>query len=133
MKKFLALILSFYSLLAQAAEPSPAAITQAELGRIVVGLLVVVGIIVLLAWLLRKVNAVQLGAGKGMRIIGSYGLGAREKIILVQIADRYLLLGVTAASINCLHDFGTTAPQGMSEESAKGFNQVLQQVLRKRK
>lgn len=132
MQKLTAILLLLISLPALAAKTAPAAITQGELGRILLGLLIVVGIIMGLAWVLKRVNAVQLGSNKAMKILATYGLGTRERLLLVQVADRYLLLGVTSAAINTLHDFGTTLPEGLSDDTGKGFGQVMQQVLRKR-
>src|SRR3569832_2742179 len=60
-----------------------------------VGMFVVIGIIVALAWLVRrmgKMNGFLLGV---VKIVSSLSLGAREKIVLVQEGEEQYLLGAT--------------------------------------
>jgi flagellar protein FliO/FliZ len=68
------------------------------------GLLFVLGLLFALMWLLKR-----MGIGNHQRRGGFYkvlatsALGPREKIVLVEIGDTWLVLGMTSNSINTLH------------------------------
>jgi flagellar protein FliO/FliZ len=68
-------------------------------------------------WIIKKIQDRQLGVRddlspeRGMHFIRSMPLGQRERIVLVEVGDRELLLGVTAGGINLLADWPiSTAP-----------------------
>ncbi|PJE16648.1 flagellar biosynthetic protein FliO [Legionella sp.] len=82
------------------ASSNTSALSNGELMRVLGGLLVVVAAIVLLSWLLRRLNGAKFANTNGFKIISCMSLGAREKIMLVRVGQRVLLLGVTSASIN---------------------------------
>ncbi len=62
-------------------------------------------------WLIKKVQDRQLGvrddlaATRTMHFVRSMPLGQRERIVLVEVGDREMLLGVTAGGINLLADW----------------------------
>jgi len=70
------------------------------------GLLLILAIIFSLAWLLKR-----MGQGGGMmannaiKIAASLPLGTRERIVLVDVGGKQLLLGMTPTSITTLHAF----------------------------
>lgn len=108
-----------------------AAMTGGELLRIVGGLLIVVAAIVLLSWLLKRLNGGKFATTKGLKIIACMNLGTREKIMLINIANRFLLVGVTPGSITTLHDFGEDCPPGFSSDSKASFSELLKSALGK--
>lgn len=67
-------------------------------------LALVVLIMLLLAWLARRSGFSRhfTPASSGITVVSSQSLGARQRIVLVDIADRRLVLGVTASQITCL-------------------------------
>ncbi|OCH98661.1 flagellar biosynthetic protein FliO [Legionella jamestowniensis] len=95
------------------------------------GLLLVVGVIVLLSWLLRRLNNAGLGNSNGFKVIASMSLGTREKIMLINTGNRFLLLGVTSGSINTLHDFGEELPVGFLSDTKTSFSEFLKTALGK--
>ena len=48
----------------------------------------------ILAWIMRRMNRWQMSAGGSLRLLGGLSLGARERILLVQVGDTQLLVGV---------------------------------------
>lgn len=113
------------------ASNNSAALSNGELMRVLVGLLVVVAVIVLLSWLLRRLNGAKFANANGFKIISCMSLGAREKIMLVRVGQRILLLGVTSGSINTLHDFGEELPTSFSTHSKTSFSDFLKTALGK--
>lgn len=70
--------------------------------QMVLGLTVVVGLLLGSLWLIKRLSTPG-GAARGMKILGALPVGPRERIVLVEIADKVLVLGITAAGINALH------------------------------
>lgn len=102
-----------------------------EMLRLASGLLLVVLLIIVLAWIVRRLNQAGIGVSGAFRIMACSSLGPREKIMLVKAGERYLLLGVTSGSINTLHDFGEALPPGFQTETHNAFADLLKQVMRK--
>ncbi|TBN42127.1 flagellar biosynthetic protein FliO [Pseudomonas sp. BGI-2] len=114
MKKVLGLLLALpFSVLA--AEPVATAATVAaapavssgvagQLTQLVFGLLLVLGLIFFLAWLLRRVQqAGPAGKGQVIEIVGSRALGPRDRLMLVQVGNEQILLGLSPGTITALH------------------------------
>lgn len=73
--------------------------------QLILSLLVVVVSIVVVAWILRRVMRMQSPAGGNMRILAGLSLGSRERIVVVEVGDTQLLLGVAPGRIESLHIF----------------------------
>ncbi|HZF98460.1 MAG TPA: flagellar biosynthetic protein FliO [Pseudoxanthomonas sp.] len=75
------------------------------IGGAVVGLVLVLGLIFALAWVLKRMP----GAGVGLRqseqlkVVGMLAVGARERVVVVQVGAEQLLLGVGPGGISRLH------------------------------
>jgi len=68
-------------------------------------LLLVLGCIVALLMMLKKLNRMPAGKSGAMRVIGSLKVGTREKVVLLEVGDRQLLVGVAANGVNTLQCF----------------------------
>jgi flagellar protein FliO/FliZ len=102
------------------------------------GLGVVVALIFALAWMSKRLGGGSLGQNKFMKIIAVQALGAREKIILVDVAGKQMMLGVTPGRIATLHVFDEpvfavpASGEGggnLSARSASEFSRKLQEFL----
>lgn len=68
------------------------------------GLLFVLGLLLALVWLMKKMGiGNQQRRGGFYKVLATSALGPREKIVLVEIGDTWLVLGMTSNSINTLH------------------------------
>lgn len=85
--------------------PGPGGVAAADTLNVVLALLLVVGLIVALAWLLRRSGLAPLGAGGAGRVLASLPLGGRERAVLIEIGGQQLLLGVAAGQVNLLVRF----------------------------
>ncbi len=57
-----------------------------------------------LAWLLRRASGGHGSAGGGpMRIVGGLSLGSRERIVLVEVEDTWLVVGIAPGQVRTLH------------------------------
>jgi flagellar protein FliO/FliZ len=71
-----------------------------ELPNVVLSLLVVVGCIVLGAWLLRRSPMLKGARTKGrLKVLSTLALGPRERIVLVETGRSHLLIGVSPAGM----------------------------------
>lgn len=93
-------------------------------------------IIAACAWVARRAGfARRLPAGNQlMSVVASHSLGQRERVIVVDMNGKRLLLGVTATQINCLATFD--APEVNGNTPAAGtpptFQSTLMNLLKKR-
>ncbi|SIR79317.1 flagellar protein FliO/FliZ [Pseudomonas sp. B10] len=144
MKKFLWVLLA-WPLSVLAAEPSatnaaPAATAPmvnsgvaGQLTQLVFGLLLVLGLIFFLAWLLRRVQqAGPAGKGQVIELIGSRALGPRDRLMLVQVGNEQILLGLSPGTITALHVLKEPVEvPTASEKATPEFAQHLLKILGK--
>lgn len=86
-----------------AATPVAASGLGGQLTQLVLGLLLVLGLIFALAWLLRRVQYAGPRQGQAIELISSRALGARDRLVLVQVGNEQILLGLTPGRITPLH------------------------------
>jgi len=67
------------------------------------GLVLVVLVIFMLAWVVRKFNLNQHSQSGLIRIIAGLSIGTRDRIVLVQVGEEQILLGLTPGHIEKLH------------------------------
>lgn len=91
------------------------------------GLVLVVGLILLLAWLVRRVNGVS-AAGRGVKVLAAIPLGQRERAVLIQVGEQQMLLGVAPGRVNLLVRFDEPVVDS-AEVRGAAFAGRLQQVL----
>ncbi|TRX00485.1 flagellar biosynthetic protein FliO [Candidatus Methylobacter oryzae] len=67
------------------------------------GLLVVLAVFFFCVWGMRKLSGISTHGSEKMRVVGALSLGVREKVILLQVGRKQLVLGVTPGRIDALH------------------------------
>lgn len=100
--------------------------------QLVSGLVVVIICIVVLAWLAKKMNRLQACTDESLKIVGAISMGARERVVLLQVGEQQLLLGVSPGRINALHvlDEPVEASANCSPDTAgKGFAEKLKTMM----
>jgi flagellar protein FliO/FliZ len=71
--------------------------------QVIGSLLLVFGCIAGLLFLLRKVNGMSGSVVAPLKVLGSVRVGAREKVVLLQVGEQQLLVGVAAGGVNTLY------------------------------
>lgn len=101
-----------------------------------IGLLIVLGIFFLCVWAMRRLSGVTVNSAEKMRIVGGLSLGMREKVVLLQVGKKQLILGVTPGRIDALHvlegDDCLNREESPSMNMDTGFAQKLMQVMKGR-
>lgn len=67
------------------------------------GLVLVLAVMAMLAWGLRRGTRVRMVSGAGLETLGALSLGASERVVLIRAGDKHLLLGVAPGSVQTLH------------------------------
>lgn len=106
------------------------------IGGALFGLLLVLGLILGLAWMLRRLPGAGFRPAEGLRVVASLQLGAKERAVVVEVGGQQLLLGVTAAGISRLHELPQPLPPAEPArlpnlKDLPNFAQLLSQRLRK--
>lgn len=99
-----------------------------------IGLLIVLSVFFLCVWGVRKLNGLTVSGAEKMRVLGGLSLGMREKVILLQVGKKQLVLGVTPGRIETLHvlegDDCLLKEETVSEAAETGFAQKLLQAIK---
>ncbi|MEM5433229.1 flagellar biosynthetic protein FliO [Cupriavidus oxalaticus] len=92
-------------------KPAPAISGAGSLAQAGLGLFAVIALILGMAWLARRAGLVRHATGGVMKVVGSTMLGARQRLVLVEVGDTWLVLGVSPGEIRPLHSMpaNTTA------------------------
>lgn len=77
-------------------------VSSGDVAQWILALLVVLSVFLLSVWLLRKSGTLAL-VGKGqLAVLAALSLGMREKLVLVKVGDKQLLLSVCSGRIDKL-------------------------------
>lgn len=77
--------------------------TTGALFQTFLALVVVLGILYAFLWLLRRYAPTQTGAQGVVKVVGGVMLGPREKVVVVEVGETWLLVGVAPGRVNALH------------------------------
>jgi flagellar protein FliO/FliZ len=122
-----ALIAASFSPLVLAAEtarptftpPPTAAVSTGSVLQVIVSLLLVLAAVVMVAWVLKRINLPQQGSGNALKVISGVAVGQRERVVLVEVNDTWLVVGVAPGQVNALHSM----PKGsIPTQSNNGVN-----------
>ena len=102
------------------------------IGGALFGLLRVLGLILGLAWLLKRMPGTGLGIrpSEQLRVVSMLSVGAKERVMVIEVGKEQLLIGVTAGGITALH----TLPEPLVVAPAPAlpnFAELLAKRLRK--
>jgi flagellar protein FliO/FliZ len=97
------------------------------LSQLVISLALVVGLVIVLAFLYKKMQ-LKLPGSKHFKIVSTLSLGPREKLLVIEIQGKQRVIGVTAHSVNFLFDLENPLPE---EKLALDFHTQLQSFLKK--
>jgi len=114
----------------------PAAVSSGSVMQIIFSLILVLAAVALVAWIMKRINLQQHGAASLLRVIGGVAVGQRERIVLVEVKDTWLIVGVAPGQVSTLH----TMPKGQLPDHVAGaagnvdgkFQMWLKQMVEKR-
>ncbi len=74
-----------------------------NLWQLTFGMLAVLALMLGLAWLLKRTGKLQMAAGGGLKVLGGLSMGSRERVVLLQVGETQLLVGVAPGRVQTLH------------------------------
>ena len=137
-----------------AAAPAPAAVLPAmppgapmtmapsssagSLLQTIFALVFVLALLIGLAWVMKRYGPKAMGGNSKMRVVSSLNLGGRERIVLIEVADQWIVVGASPGRVNAL----ATLPRQEGEPpqlaaaqngpAAANFSEWLKQTIEKR-
>ena len=106
-----------------------------QLISLVMGMAVVLAVIAAAAWLVKRVAPRNYSNAGVLRVIAGAAVGQRERVVVVEIGATWLVLGVTAGSVNALHQLPrqeTAEPAAATTRDPRQFAAWLKQIMEKR-
>lgn len=104
----------------------------AQLAQLGVGLMVVVALIFVLGWLMRRIGPMAGQGDQHIRLVSSMALGPRDRLLLVDVGGKQLLLGASPGRINTLHVFDEpVADLSSAKPVDSDFARRLQTLLKR--
>lgn len=91
-----------------------------SLARLTIGLMVVVAVILVVAFLLRRSGGLSGSVGGQLRVLGAVSVGQRERVVLVKAGKQQLLVGVAPGQVRTLHVLEEPIEGAESEDAAAG-------------
>jgi len=98
------------------------------LSKILLGLLLVLALIAVLTWLLKRLPINKSSDGH-IRLIESYPLNTRERLLLVTVGSEQILLAASNNGIKRLHVLREPLPETSKQEGSAAFAAQLAQFL----
>jgi flagellar protein FliO/FliZ len=110
----------------------PSAVSFGGMFQMLMALLVVLAAIVGTGWLLRRFGPTQLGPGGAMKVLGGVAVGPRERLVLVEVGETWLIVGVAQGQVTAVHTMARPpggAPQSLTANPGAPFAERLRQML----
>lgn len=111
-----------------AATPSAGSLVQATLG-----LALVLALIVAIAWIAKRITPGALRGGSlPLTIVASQAVGQRERVVVVEIGDQWLVLGVAPGRVSALSSLPKGEIATPSATATAPFAAALSRALGRR-
>ncbi|MBD8724153.1 flagellar biosynthetic protein FliO [Oxalobacteraceae sp. CFBP 13708] len=123
----------------QVALPASGGSGAAGLLQTIFALLLVLGLLIGLAWLLKRYGPKPGGGLANLRVVGALNIGGRERIMVVEVGDQWIVIGAAPGRVNALHtmprqdvDLGAGTGAGQGSLPATRFADWLKNTMDKR-
>lgn len=127
---FVGLLTASSTLLAQTAPAAPAAPSfGSSVLQMLFGLALVLGLLIGGLWLLKRLTTPMSGVNSLMRVVGGTAIGTRERIVIVELGQTWLVLGVTPNSINTLAEMPRQPLPPSNKPQAPNLGSLLRQFV----
>lgn len=86
-----------------------------------VSMFIVIGVIVVLGWMYSRSRLLAGGASDVINIVATRALGPKERLLVVEVADQQLLVGMTSTGVQTLHVFDKPVCVAQVSKDTVGF------------
>lgn len=102
----------------------PPGLPSSAIWQALFGLVLVLALIAVAAWVVRRLPATRSFSHGPLKVVSGIALGPRERIVLIEVEDTWLVVGMSPGQMRTLH----TLPKG--EPPADGTPPPFTQWLR---
>jgi flagellar protein FliO/FliZ len=114
----------------------PPALGAGSMLQFGLGLAIVLGLIVAAGWFMKRFSLGPSAAGL-IKVVAGASVGQRERVVVVEIGETWMVLGVAPGRVNALHTMprGNTAAGAPASPTAApaGFANWLKETMEKRR
>lgn len=111
--------------------PRLSPIVMSDALQVALGLILVLVAIATTAWLVRRVFRFAPGVQGQVKVLSGVPMGPRERVVLLQVGETQLLIGVTPSQIHTLHVLDTPLDPDEAESAvAPAFVAHLRNALK---
>ena len=101
--------------------------------QVIFGLIMVLGVMMLIAWLFKR-YAPGIGQDNSVaRIVGGVSVGNRERVLVIEVADRWLVVGVSPSQVTSIANLeageANTAQRNQRSSATNPFAKWLTQSM----
>jgi len=118
--------------------PMPAAPSAAgSLLQTVAALAAVLAIVMGLAWMMKRFGPKTVTGGSTVKLVGAMSVGTRERILVVEVGDQWIVVGASPGRMNALatmprQESATAMPGPHPNLPATNFSEWFKQTIEKR-
>ena len=127
-------ILLLAGLPTEAAEQAAAPASAGSLMQVLLGLAVVLALMAGAAWTLKRMGMTAAGGNSVAKVIGGVSVGNRERVVVVEVGNQWIVVGVAPGRVNALSTMPRqeTTPVAIETDNSKNFAAWLKQTIDKR-
>lgn len=100
----------------------------ASLAQLLFGLIIVVGLIFGAMWMMKKMGVKSSTHPQFLKIIASLAVSQRERIMLIEAGESWLVVGVAPGRINTLHTLPKVEIPVEPNQTGPAFAHILQKL-----
>ena len=78
-------------------------VSAGSIFQLILVLLFIVGLILFAAWFFRRLGSFGVSGNQAIRYLGGISVGQRERIVLIEVGETQLLIGVAPGRVEKLH------------------------------
>jgi len=127
----------FFSAIANTTDgntPAVESVSVSNILQIFLWLAIVVSVIVFLTWMIKKVSGINTNLSGTIKVVSGVHVGQREKIALVQVGEKQILVGITTTAITKLHELEKNIELPVANTTSTGtFAEKLKLAISKGK
>ncbi|MEN9867567.1 MAG: hypothetical protein RL748_3157 [Pseudomonadota bacterium] len=117
---------------ASTAVANPPATGIANLLQVISALILVVVIMLALAWALKNFGPKRLMGRVPVQVVGGVNLGGRERVLVIEVADQWIVIGTTPNQITTLATLPAQSLTNQEMQPGKPFSDWLKQIMEKK-
>jgi flagellar protein FliO/FliZ len=107
--------------------------SASSLLQVIFGLLVVLGLLAGALWFLKRMGGGRFAPGSVVKIVGGVSVGNRERVMVVEVADQWIVIGVAPGRVSTLASMPRQEqPAAQPAPGVPNFNAWLKQTIEKR-